>query len=314
MIQSRNRPQSFRQHRLAPILTNKHMKLYLESEIEAAIAAAAIAYLSTGEIPELLLMGFDQNGKWMEESTPPGIIVPEALERLQNTILTESQCSTVNSEGERILLTSYITPPESGDIPWHEIRGRIYIDTRTEVVAPHLRKIKSEAAICASSVWLPELKTALDLVITADELLIPKLETVRWAEIKTPNLTAPSLKTLGYLEPILSTAANLPALETVYYGICGYSLREFHAPLLQTVNPESDDWARQYGLILTFAKSIDAPNLKFVGARCVTCDAPDFFNLDLTVDGEWDMHPVAKRRYLAGHLRRALRDQSSLEI
>lgn len=233
---------------------------------ETEIEAASLAYLKTGEIPELLLPGFDQHGRWIQESPTSEFVSACARARLQSIVLADFQRSTINADGEHILLTScIINPGESAEIPWHEIRGLIRIETDSAVIAPNLRRISSyDADIDGPSVSLPELRTATRITVSADELAIPFLANVGWAEFQTPNLTAPSLRTAGNLELGSSQTADLPALQTVDLGIRSYSLLKFRAPNLETINSKTKS---HFGLVLPYTTVFYAPKLR-VSGKC----------------------------------------------
>ncbi len=248
---------------------------YREAQIEAAsllgdeIKAALLAYVKTGEIADVLLPGFDQRGRWSEQS-PISLDSGEAEDRLRSVVLPVSRRSTVNPDGERILLTSYIlkrpTKKPCHEIPWHEIRGLIHIESKKEVIAPNLRRIASryKAYIIGPSLILPELRTATSVWFIVEKLTIPSLETVGEASFSTSNLTAPSLRTAVLLEIQYVVTAQLPVLQTVDLGIFGLCVLNFHAPNLETVNSKGN-WP--FCIAFSFATSFYAPKLRTNG-RC----------------------------------------------
>jgi hypothetical protein len=284
------------------------------SWLRSDIIAAATAFLKTGSMHDMLLPFYDQTGRWAAQLEPPEIGAGDSLDALQTTVLPESLRSTINGDGERVLLTSYIHKGEQPhEIPWHEIAGDVRVESETAVTAPNLRRLVPDSGcmFAAPMVYLPELNAASRLYLEANELTIPKLNTVKWAEINTPKLNAPSLQTAGVLELNGTKSAEFPSLRTVEQSISSFSILEFHAQNLEMVNPKSEILSY---FLLSAATIIEAPKLKFVGRFCCTRLAPKFWNPDLVVDGEWDMHPIAARLRQEELARRLLRRQDMIEI
>jgi len=261
-------------------------------------AKASQAFLSTGKIPELLLQCFDQNGIWLGESPASEYVDPAAYEMLEEMSIPEERRSITNDRGESILLTSYIVECSSSHtIPWHEIRGMFRIDTGSDLNAPNLKRLSPYyvSDINALTTSLPELLNVHSMLITTYQLAIPKLE---WAVDLTifyvPILIAEQLETVGILRINGVKRATFPELRNVHEHLEGSQLWEFVAPKLESVNRDTDGWE---GLILSNAGFIITPRLTFVGNRLDSRSAEHFYLPKLYVEGQWDIHPMARKNY-----------------
>lgn len=160
---------------------------------------------------------------------------------------------------------------------------------------PNLRRLNpnySGVEMRGLTVHLPELTQVDCLTLVGEHISIPKLAQARYLGFGTArHIEAPCLKSVSHLKLGPAFSARFPMLKEVSGPLVGYAIREFWAPLLETVIPEAHDYD---GLVLPEAWTIDTPSLKYVGKRLDSRSAKDFYLSGLTVEGRWLMHPNAE--------------------
>ncbi len=270
--------------------------------LETAMAEASRRFLETGEIIYPLHHCFDQCGAWLGASAVFPYVLPAARKRLTKITIPESQRSITNEEGESILLTSFLLDEDHimGEkvavIPWHEIRGMCTIKLESDLYCPHLRRLSNcynPTDIRALTIRLPELFVVNDIILSAEHIFLPKLTCAQNIDVfHVSHVFLPHLQSVKNLHLGSAFAAHFPVLLEVHQSLVGYHVREFSAPRLERVNLSKTG---EDGLLLPAAWSIDSPNLQCVGVKLDARSAETFFSPALTVDGEWNMHPNAKR-------------------
>lgn len=287
--------------------------------LEATMTEASRHFLQTGEIPEALLQCFNYDGKWLGDTAASEFVDYRVQENLENLTIPETRRTITRPNGQSVLLTSYMLEEEPEDerldeeylteeelpvrkdptlvLPWHEIRGMCQVATHRNLSCPNLRLLNPDysfADMCALTIHLPELAQVHIITLTAGHISIPKLEQAEYLAFATArHAEAPALQTVGQLQLGLALSARFPALRKVSGALVGYSVREFTAPHLETVNPGA---LAHDGLVLPEAWTIDTPSLKYVGKRLDAWSAENFYPNDLKVEGTWVMHPRLKAR------------------
>jgi hypothetical protein len=182
-------------------------------------------------------------------------------------------------------------------LPWHEIRGMCQVAIHRNLSCPNLRLLNpnySSVDMCALTIHLPKLTQVHIITLAAGHISIPKLEQATYlAFATTRHAEAPALHIVGQLQLGLAFSARFPALREVSVALVGCSVREFSAPLLQSVNPGA---LAHGGVVLPEAWTIDTPSLEYVGKRLDAWSAETFYPKDLKVEGSWIMHPRMKAR------------------
>lgn len=270
---------------------------------EKEVYEASLQFLQTGEIADILLPCYNQHGEWLGETPSTEFVTPEALRKLAKITIPEERRSLTNENRETILLTSYIFEPSTNStgepvnvVPWHEIRGMCQITTEGNIHAPNLKRLNSPygAEIEGLTLNMPVLEEAKNLQLTAEHISIPKLALVYHLTIQNcRHVEAPALKIIESLILGPAFSARFASLVEARGPIIGYAIREFTAPLLETVNPGA---MAHDGLVLPEAWTIDTPSLQYVGKRLDASSAETFYSTDLKVEGEWAMHPQIKAR------------------
>ena len=288
-------------------------------QLEATIVEASREFLQTGKIPDALLQCYDQHGRWLGGTAASEFVDFAAEQKLAKITIPEDQRTLTNESRESILLTSFILEEEPEDerleeeylteeevpiekdpilvLPWHEIRGMCQVAIHRNLSCPNLQRLNphySPVRMQALTVQLTKLPQVNSISLYADHVSIPKLEKATYLEFGiASHVDAPSLDNAGQLKLGSAYSARLPQLRQVDGQLVGYAIREFHAPLLEAVNPTSTGYD---GLVLPEAWTIDAPNLRHVGKRLDASSDETFYPTGLKVDGRWIMHPRMKAR------------------
>ncbi len=298
--------------------STKMAALRNRAKFEKEILAAVDVYHRTGEIPEILVPFFEQNGRWIGDRrnmTSPTYKISQAL--MKEATLPVARRTNTSNRGKLILLTSFYRKTNHPlTIPWNEVRGGIKLKGDARFSAPHLRVVGHD--IYASSnlkIDLPRLRCvggdldcphtwrvhaprlcAVGKSVQVTEVDLPALESVgnrlsmRW----TDHILVPRLQTVGGAFHVhCATSLHAPVIETVGGALIATHAHTFRAPNLHTVC---------CSLLLGRATQIAAPELRFV--RCVldTVVAADFYNPEIQVGGTWIAHPQAATRWRARKL------------
>ena len=298
----------------------------------AKIFNASRNYSLTGNIPNLLVPFFQQDGCWIGDKRiwrrSDYLRIRSYMKR---ALLPAGRRTTVNHLGENILLTSFVWKSQGPvEIFWHQIKGSIRVKSNASITAKNLRVVgRHFYATTTSDLDLPNLQQVEGdfEVMKTWKLHAPRLLSVGGSVLVADfNLTR--LESVGKRLWSRGTRnVDAPNLRTVGGSLDAHGSKTFVAPVLESVGRNlmvSDGMAAYRATKLrTLGASLEAqdatvfiaPKLRTVRGNLNTASAADFYHPDLRVGQNWKMHPNAevrlKMRLAAKRLLKAL---PSLEI
>ena len=239
-------------------------------------AAAVDQFRRTGIVPKLLLMQYDQTGKFLWEGDRVNEIDRDARKLLSKITLTNDQMVEQDDRGRLILLTSYEwTHRRQAIIKWHQIRGDLYVARCPEVNAQELRSVCGLVNISDAAIDMPRLKYAGGLSVG------------QYTEFHLPQLVATG-NLISFAKRIV-----LPRLECVNGDFHAYGATCVIAPRLRKVT----------GCLFTLsARVVFDPSIK-----------ANPWMIYHEAEARWKQNDPTKQARQE-ILRQALRESSSLEI
>lgn len=148
-------------------MSNKKPRAW-DKQVQQALAH----YNRTGELRDILLTGFDQNGKWCDLllREDADVFDPELTEKISSIKIPAKQITYTSDTGEITLRTSYISKSRQlVEVPYDHILGNLFVFEATSIVAPKLKSVRGGiGAISAKSFRAPLLESVEDF-FDADE-------------------------------------------------------------------------------------------------------------------------------------------------
>lgn len=238
--------------------------LYLEEYLKDALEV----FNSTGEIQDIFLVFFDQNGKWCDYQN---IHFGLNYGRLCEQVIPKSRLVRKCKNGAKVLRSSFKMESDNPiKLNYHHVIGAIEVSTTNKFSAPNLKKVSGGMDIDSETVDLPCLEEV------RYQLNVDSVE----------HFDAPSLKRI-YGNLVLGDAVvvHAPKLHTVTCYLEALSARSFHAPRLKTVGQMClmslldaffPNLKKADGIVAECASRFDAPRLETV-ANSISLDNADEF-------------------------------------
>jgi len=277
----------------------------------------------TGEIQDVIVPFFRQDGKWVgDRRNWSNSTYKMASSILHRSVLPEGRRTAVNAQGDPILLTSFHWKKRRDvEIPWFEVRGSIRIRSLEAFSAKYRRTVGGYIYSCADKhvifpnllhvggdfehrgthkIHVPNLtEVGGSLLVSKCDLPNLKIVGKRFSGYWTGTLNLPNLRLVGGSMEIKKAAIVIaPELQWVFQDLyLSDNTAVFCANKLVEVGGSIEA-----GSVIIFR----AASLAHVYDTIDTGSAMDFYRPHFEDSVDWNMHPDAKRRW---QIREAVRQQ-----
>lgn len=296
------------------------------------IIAAAENYSRTGDIADVLIPFFQQDGRWLGDARDWRKSNSRKIRSIMKlAFLPEQLRTSVNEVGENVLRTSFVCKDKGSVVVlWNEVMGSIEVQNDGNFSAPNLQIVGGHLhANTDLEVDLPNLRTVggdFDVMETW-KLHAPRITSVG-GSLMVNDFNLGELESVGKrLWMRWTQYAVAPKLRHVGADLNADGAQTFIAPVLESVGCDLllSDWATSFHapMLHTVGASLgapsatifEAPKLRRVGGHLNTTSAADFYHPDVNVGGTWKMHLNAEVRLIKRlAAKRIMKAQPSLEI
>jgi len=168
-------------------------------EWDKQVKQALTHYNRTAEIREILLQGFDQNGKWIDlQRQSDGEFFDEKLtEKISSFRIPRKDLTHTSETGEVTLRGSFVSKSKTTVVRYDYVRGNLFACEAKVVEAPNLKIVQESVLAPVANIFFAPLLQAVGSHLNASfatKFHAPKLESVghdlttRCCDFYNPNL------------------------------------------------------------------------------------------------------------------------------